>query len=385
MSNPFTMPSFPADLAGIIATHRALFGGFTMVDDTTTGQADPPGSTQGTTTDSTTTTSAAPAKPADITDEAWTALGDPGKKALVADRAKADTEKQRADTLQRQIDDAKLTAEQKSAQDLKDAREKAATAELRALKFEVAAAKGIDLKLALRLTGATKADLEKDADDLKALVGKGDGTKHAPRADRSAGAGGGDGSNAARTVAAGRDLYGDRHPLRQRVCPSGQPVAKVDGVSKWSTRPRGHQRRRDRRLTVGQLPDSCGPRGRRRAPAIGSRSPFPARSPRWVRCRDGRDHPLATVGRAGSRWPTTGRAWSPGSCGRVWKRAWRRGRWVGSTRRGGRISEIPSARRVSVHRSALGSRPGSMMPWWWGHNSTRFHRAVGPPRYHGMM
>lgn len=32
MSNPFVAPKIPAELAEIISTHRALFGGFTMVD-----------------------------------------------------------------------------------------------------------------------------------------------------------------------------------------------------------------------------------------------------------------------------------------------------------------------------------------------------------------
>ncbi len=209
MSQPFTLPTIPADLAEIIATHKAIFGGFTMT--ATPPEATPP-ATGGDPTPPAVPPAPTPpaeplAKPADVTDEAWNALGDPGKKALVAERTKADTEKARADALQKQIDDAKLSADEKAAKDLKEAQEQAATATLRALKYEVAAAKGIDLANAHRLTGSTKAELEADADAFKATFP----VAGTPKADPSQGKGGGKDGRSATGVTAGRDLYRDTH------------------------------------------------------------------------------------------------------------------------------------------------------------------------------
>ena len=212
MSHPFTMPTIPADLAEIIATHRSLFGGFTMTatppEPPATGNPDnPPAPTPP--ADGATP----PAKPADVSDEAWNALGDPGKKAIVAERARADQALAQAAALQKQIDDSQKTAEQKAADDLKAAQDLAATATLQALKYEVAADKGIDLKLAARLSGATKAELEADAESLKALLGaKPNGN---PKPDRSQGRGAG-GEKAA-GVSAGRDLYRDTHPSSKKT------------------------------------------------------------------------------------------------------------------------------------------------------------------------
>ena len=209
MPSPFTLPTIPAELQAIIDRDRDRFAGWTMsaapIEPPAQGGAEPTNPPNPAPTPP--PAAVPPAKPADITDEAWTALGDPGKRAIVAERAKADAEKQRADSLQKQIDDAKLTTEQKAAQDLKDAQDKAATAELRALKYEVAAAKGIDLKLAARLEGATKAELEADAENLKGLLGAKPGT---PAPDGSQGKGGGSNggarpSSVAEVMAARRD------------------------------------------------------------------------------------------------------------------------------------------------------------------------------------
>ena len=206
MSHPFTLPEIPADLAEIIAAHRGLFGGFTMT-------LTPPEGGDGTTPPATPEPPAAPpaatapVKPADITDEAWAALADPGKRAIVAERQRADTEKQRADALQKQIDDAGKTAEQKAADELKAANLRGDTAELKALKYEIAAEKGIDLKLAPRLTGATRAELEADAENLKGLLGAKPNSN--PKPDDSQGKGG-DGAKQT-GVGAGRDLFRDTH------------------------------------------------------------------------------------------------------------------------------------------------------------------------------
>lgn len=193
-----TIPATPRDLAEIIATHKALFGGFTMTanppesNPPATGEQDPP----------------EPVKPADVTDDAWTALGDPGKKALVAERQKADTERQRADALQKQIDDAKLTADQKAAKELESAKGESAEAKSLVEKYRIAAKKGLDLQIAERLVGSTTAELEADADKLKALMGTKPGT---PAPDPSQGHGGGPDGKKPVGVGAGRDLYRDNH------------------------------------------------------------------------------------------------------------------------------------------------------------------------------
>ncbi|MCL1871010.1 MAG: hypothetical protein FWF90_11435 [Promicromonosporaceae bacterium] len=115
-------------------------------------------------------------------------LGEGGKKALAAERAaRTQAEKDLAD-LRKQIDDSKKTAEQKAADDLAAAQKAATDSAAKALRYEVAAAKGLDLKLASRLTGATQAELEADADQLKALIGE--QKPSAPKPDPSAGSGG---------------------------------------------------------------------------------------------------------------------------------------------------------------------------------------------------
>ena len=192
MSHPFTLPGIPADLTEVIATHKALFGGWTMT-------ATPPEGDDGAKPD------APPAGTADPKPDA--PLGEPGLKALQAERdARAKAEADLA-TLRKQVEDASKTDEQKAADDLKAAQALAATTTLTALKYEVAADKGLDLKLAVRLNGTTKAELEADADNLKPLLGAKPGT---PKPDQSQGKGAGGGKAAG--VGAGRDLYRDTHP-----------------------------------------------------------------------------------------------------------------------------------------------------------------------------
>lgn len=139
-------------------------------------------------------------------------LGPAGRKALAAARAKASEATRHAAALQKQIDDSKKTAEEKAADDLAAAQRDAADAHLKALKYEVAAAKGIDLKLAPRLTGATKAELEADADVLMESIPT--PTGGTPKPDRSQGGGSG-GTDKGASVSAGRDLFAERHPKKQ--------------------------------------------------------------------------------------------------------------------------------------------------------------------------
>lgn len=70
------------------------------------------------------------------------------------------------------IRDSQKSAEQKTAEALAAAQSEAGTFRAQALRYEVAAAKGLDLTLASRLTGSTKEELEADADALMALIPK---------------------------------------------------------------------------------------------------------------------------------------------------------------------------------------------------------------------
>ena len=122
----------------------------------------------GTTTDPAATPTATPsATPPAATDEP---LGEPGLKALQAERDARSKAEAEAAALRKQIEDATKTAEQKMADDLKSAQDLASTNAVRAMRYEVAAEKGLDLKLATRLAGSTKEELEADADVLKALI-----------------------------------------------------------------------------------------------------------------------------------------------------------------------------------------------------------------------
>lgn len=90
-------------------------------------------------------------------------------KALKAERDAAREAKQRADQLAAQV--KKFEDEGKSKQQRLEDRATAAeaekgTAEAKLLRFEVAAAKGLPLKWASRLSGATQGELEADADEL---------------------------------------------------------------------------------------------------------------------------------------------------------------------------------------------------------------------------
>lgn len=99
-------------------------------------------------------------------------LGEGGKKAIQAERdarAKAEADLK---ALRQEIEDSKKTAEQKAADAIQAAQATANDATSKALRYEVAAAKGLDLSLAARLTGSTKEELEADADALMALIPK---------------------------------------------------------------------------------------------------------------------------------------------------------------------------------------------------------------------
>ena len=99
-------------------------------------------------------------------------LGDAGLKALQAERARAAKAEADLKALQKQIEDSQKSADQKAAEALAAAQTQANEAAAKALRYEVAAEKGLDLALAARLTGSTREELEADADKLMALIPK---------------------------------------------------------------------------------------------------------------------------------------------------------------------------------------------------------------------
>ncbi len=110
-------------------------------------------------------------------------LGDAGKKALAEERAaRKAAEKSAADLEARlkAIEDKDKTETQKAADAA--ATEKAArvAAEARADRLEVAMAKGLTPAQAKRLQGATRDELEADADDLLETLKPAEGTKPPP-------------------------------------------------------------------------------------------------------------------------------------------------------------------------------------------------------------
>lgn len=99
------------------------------------------------------------------------ALGDAGKKALDEERkARRDAEKALRDAEARikDLEDKGKTAEQQVAEKLAGLEKRADEADARALRAEVAQAKGLNAAQAKRLAGTTREELEADADDLLA-------------------------------------------------------------------------------------------------------------------------------------------------------------------------------------------------------------------------
>lgn len=115
-----------------------------------------------------------PTPPPATGDTAPDQLGEGGKKALEAERAARAKAEADLKAYKQEIEDSKKTAEQKAADDLAAATATASAEAAKALRYEVAAEKGLDLALAARLTGSTREDLEADADKLMALIPKPD-------------------------------------------------------------------------------------------------------------------------------------------------------------------------------------------------------------------
>lgn len=116
-------------------------------------------------------------------------LGDGGKSAIDKERAAARAAEKRAKAAEAELQklkDKDLSDQDRKDREAKDALTRAEAAEARALRLEVAADKGLDLKLAGRLQGSTREELEADADTLRALLpaatpATGDAPKAPPR------------------------------------------------------------------------------------------------------------------------------------------------------------------------------------------------------------
>ena len=90
-------------------------------------------------------------------------------KALRAEAAKYRTEAKanaEAAARLREIEDTQKTEAQRVTEELQEVTRRAEEAELRALRIEVAAEKGLTPAQAKRLVGATKEELEADADEI---------------------------------------------------------------------------------------------------------------------------------------------------------------------------------------------------------------------------
>jgi hypothetical protein len=100
------------------------------------------------------------------------------KRALDAERETAKAaQRERDEALAKvkEYEDANKSDLEKAQTEATDATTRAATAEAKALRLEVALDKKVPAELIDRLRGETKEELETDADALMALVGSGDG------------------------------------------------------------------------------------------------------------------------------------------------------------------------------------------------------------------
>lgn len=110
-------------------------------------------------------------------------LGDGGKKALQSEREARKAAEKLATEREariRELEDATKSEEDKRKErftnlEKSDREKETAIAERDAklLRYEIAAAKGLDLKAALRLQGSTKEELEADADEFSKSFGSG--------------------------------------------------------------------------------------------------------------------------------------------------------------------------------------------------------------------
>lgn len=114
-------------------------------------------------------------------------LGDGGKRALDAERRARRTAESRLKELEgkvKEAEDAEKTELERLQGQVAEFKKRAEDSESKAIRFEVAAAKGLSLAQARRLVGSTKEELETDADEMRAELGL---DKEAPEGDESKG------------------------------------------------------------------------------------------------------------------------------------------------------------------------------------------------------
>lgn len=181
---PFDL-SAPGAVDALLAFHRAVFGGARMEADDEDGQPDEQQDEQ---------------KPPEKEPESRSdsdGLGDAGRKAIAAERKAAREEKRRADEAQAQLEDLRrqqMTEQERAVAERDDARKQLEEANARLAAFEqertrneVAAAKGLSLAQARRLSGTTREEFEADADAFKAELAA-VAAPPVPKPDPSAGA-----------------------------------------------------------------------------------------------------------------------------------------------------------------------------------------------------
>lgn len=119
-----------------------------------------------------------------------TSAGKGGKAAVLADLATAKQKAKAAEaelTKYRKAEQVKADADKSEAEKRAAAEERATAAELKAVRLEVAAEKGLTPAQAKRLIGATREELEADADDIIATFPAGPAKPNVPKPDPSQG------------------------------------------------------------------------------------------------------------------------------------------------------------------------------------------------------
>ena len=162
---PFDL-SAPGAVDALLAFHRAVFGGARMEADDEGGQPDEQQGEQN-----------PPEKEPEPRSDS-DGLGDAGRKAIAAERRAAREEKRRADEAEAQLEELRrqqMTEQERAVAERDDARKQLEEANARLAAFEqertrneVAAAKGLSLAQARRLSGTTREEFEADADAFKA-------------------------------------------------------------------------------------------------------------------------------------------------------------------------------------------------------------------------
>jgi hypothetical protein len=137
-------------------------------------------------------------------------LREAGLKALQKERDARKQAETKLLELQKQIEDATKTEAEKQADALKAAQSEAQAAQNKAMKFEVAAELGLDLKLASRLNGNTREELLADGETLREQIGAAPQEKQKKMAPNPA-LGGGDQSDQSDGIAAGAAAYQKRY------------------------------------------------------------------------------------------------------------------------------------------------------------------------------